>query len=710
MTAALEPAALTAADVTAAAYQWHQAGFCVLPVKADGSKAPDVTTWTRYQREQSTDRQIKAWFGNHKRAGLGIVCGAVSGGLEMFELEGRCLADGARDKLVPALEAAGVLDVWRRLVNGYAEWTPSGGLHLLYRLADREVPGNTKVAQRPARENELDDREREILRKNPDKIFRRVLAETRGEGGFVVAAPSHGTTHSSGRPWVLAKKAQPGRVPTISWDERVALFAAVHAVLDETPEPEPVQPRSQLTRGEVGERPGDVWAAQTDWSDILTPHGWHHVYRRGDMDFWRRPGKDIGWSARTGGRHDGLYVWSTSTEFPTEVHISKFRAHAILNHGGNDSAAASDLRRLGYGGQPDERRLAPSPAADPAAGGHSAEHAGWPDGTVPERPADEGEQPSHLDRLRAALVDSAGLDNIPDPDPLVGADILFRDCLAWMVGKPGCMKSFTALDLAGCVATGETWQGYQVSQGPVLYLVAEGVRGIKKRVRAWEQSMGRRMGGVYFLPVAVQSKNASQWAALVDLASELRPALVVVDTQARVTVGVEENSNTEMGEFVHQAEKLRAASAACVLIVHHIGRNGDTGRGATTLDGALSTVIKVTKDEDRVKLECQKNKDGTEWEPIELRAVPTGDSLVLMVDNGATQPKANSAASRKWVREWWSIFEADPMTPAKLMATLGVAESTFYRTAKELIDASAAAKEGRGSATRYRLLHAPTPT
>jgi hypothetical protein len=94
----------------------------------------------------------------------------------------------------------------------------------------------------------------------------------------------------------------------------------------------------------------------------------------------------------------------------------------------------------------------------------------------------------------------------------------------------------------------------------VLYLVAEGVRGTKKRVRAWEKSMGREMTGVLFLPIAVQSKNGAQWDAFVELVRELKPALIVIDTQARVTVGVEENSNTEMGEFVDRAERLRMAS------------------------------------------------------------------------------------------------------------------------------------------------------
>lgn len=339
----------------------------------------------------------------------------------------------------------------------------------------------------------------------------------------------------------------------------------------------------------------------------------------------------------------------------------------------------------------------------------TAEYDVWERGTPVEPTAPDGAvEPSHLERLRAALVDTDGLDSIPDPEPLIGEDILFRDGLAWMVGKPGCMKSFTALDMAGCVATGETWQGFPVSQGPVLYLVAEGVRGTKKRVRAWEASMGQRMTGVQFLPVAVQSKNASQWGALVQLAGEIQPALIVVDTQARVTVGVEENSNSEMGEFVHQAERLRTASAACVLLVHHIGRNGDTGRGATTLDGALSTVIKVTKDDDKVTLECQKNKDGAEWEAIDLRAVPTGDSLVLMLDDGQHRPKPDDVAGRKWVRDWWAQHEDESVSVSTLIETGIVSKSTFHRDKLSLVKAGVIVREGKGGATRYKLSHDPS--
>lgn len=315
---------------------------------------------------------------------------------------------------------------------------------------------------------------------------------------------------------------------------------------------------------------------------------------------------------------------------------------------------------------------------------------------------------SYADILRAALVDTSGLDDIPDPEPLIGDDILFRDSLAWMVGKPGSGKSFVALDIAGCVGTGESWQGYKVTQGLVLYLVAEGVRGTKQRVRAWEHAMGHTMANVKFLPVAVQAKVPAQWDALVTVASELRPVLLIVDTQARTTVGVEENSNTAMGEFIDQAERIRTATGACVLIVHHIGRTGDTGRGATTVDGAMSTIVKVTKVDDQVSLECQKSKDGPAWDDIVMRIVPMLESVVLVPSDGPRRASRTDVLDRAWIRDWWRVHQREPISVTTLVKSGVTTETTFHRSKLELMELGLVVREGFGNSTRYRLTSDPT--
>lgn len=105
--------------------------------------------------------------------------------------------------------------------------------------------------------------------------------------------------------------------------------------------------RPSTAAGELS--PGDDYAQRTPWAEILEPHGWRLVRRRGDIADWCRPGKAAGISATTNAMGtDRFHVFSTSTEFHTTSY-SKFGVYATLEHNGDHSAAASALRARGYG-------------------------------------------------------------------------------------------------------------------------------------------------------------------------------------------------------------------------------------------------------------------------------------------------------------------------------------------------------------------------
>ncbi|WP_192808700.1 phage/plasmid primase, P4 family [Actinomadura montaniterrae] len=343
-------------DEAARLYEAAQAfaanGFSVVPARADGTKAP-ISAWKIYQTERPTAEQVNAWFATEAPQGIGVVTGAVSGGLEMLEFEGRAVREGFVQRLADAFEDHGLGELWRRLVNGYLESTPSNGLHILYRV-DGELRGNTKLARRPARDDELTESERAIRERQPGKQFVRVLIETRGEGGYVVTAPSAGRTHPSGGAWTLLAGG-PETVAAISEEERDAVHA-IASLLDAMPAPAappaPAPSSSALSgpRRADGKRPGDDFNERADWREILAPHGWTAITSYGRGLAWRRPGKDRGISATTGTREgDNLFVFSSSTEFEPETPYSKFGAYALLEHGGDHAAAARELARQGYG-------------------------------------------------------------------------------------------------------------------------------------------------------------------------------------------------------------------------------------------------------------------------------------------------------------------------------------------------------------------------
>ncbi len=286
--------------------------------------------------------ELYDWFAGDTYDGLGVVCGAASGNLELLEVEGR--ATGLVTELATLMADNGFGDLWQRLCAGYLEQSPSGGLHWLYRV-DGPARGNTKLARRP----------------NPDDPrLVDVLIETRGEGGFTVCAPSAGRSHPTGKPWTRLS-GSPATISLISVDERDALHA-IASMLDAMPAVETGRPAgsSQTTdAGQSGERPGDDYNTHAGWDDILVPHGWQRTRSFGGSCYgWTRPGKrpGDGISATTGRNDaDNLFVFSTSTQFEDARPYSKFAAYALLEHGGDYSAAARALRATGYGKQPEKR-------------------------------------------------------------------------------------------------------------------------------------------------------------------------------------------------------------------------------------------------------------------------------------------------------------------------------------------------------------------
>lgn len=327
-----------------AALAWHQAGASVVRAAIDGTKRPDGA-WKQYQTTRPTEDAVRSWF-EAGHPGLGIILGSVSGGLEMLEFEGRAVTEGRHEEFDDIAEASGLGNVWQRIKDGYCEQTPSGGYHLIYRVTSGHVLANTKLARRPATDEE-------IAAKPGEKV--KVLVETRGEGGFVVTAPSHGPVHPSGQPWQLLA-GHPKTVATVTAAERDALFS-VARMLDQMPAAPDVPPqtRTEPTVDLGGIKPGDDYEQRTDWADILTPHGWRLLGQHGHTRYWQRPGKtDPGPSATTGHAddRDRLFVFTTATDFEAERPYTKFGAYALLKHGGDHSTAAKELRRQGYGSQP----------------------------------------------------------------------------------------------------------------------------------------------------------------------------------------------------------------------------------------------------------------------------------------------------------------------------------------------------------------------
>src|SRR5689334_10028913 len=68
------------------ALRLHRADFCVIPIALDGTMRPWLPAWKGYKERRPTEDEVRGWFcGRHP--GLGVIGGAVSGGLEALDFD-----------------------------------------------------------------------------------------------------------------------------------------------------------------------------------------------------------------------------------------------------------------------------------------------------------------------------------------------------------------------------------------------------------------------------------------------------------------------------------------------------------------------------------------------------------------------------------------------------------------------------------------------
>jgi hypothetical protein len=243
--------------------------------------------------------------------------------------------------------------------------------------------------------------------------------------------------------------------------------------------------------------------------------------------------------------------------------------------------------------------------------------------------------------VKGRILSLGQLASLPPPSPLVDG-LIFRNTLVNVFGPPASFKSFLALDIGLSVAHGGSWHGREVHSGPVLYIAGEGAAGIRKRASAWMMNQGVSDNGEPFfvLPQAVNIRDQAEVDALIAEAGETmpqQPALVIIDTLARSFGGGDENSNVDMGEFIMQCDRIKAAfDGATVMIVHHSGKDTTRGaRGHSSLYGAVDTELELKRSQgsDSVTIRNSKQKDAEETDGIRMTArvvtLPPGDGLWL---------------------------------------------------------------------------------
>ncbi len=320
---------LTDGHLNKLAQDYLDAGLCVLPA-IRMEKRPAIGKWKQFQQRIPTSAELSSWSWND---GLCIICGKVSGNLEIIDFDGG-------GELLPAWLKAIPADLRNRLV---IESTPSGGSHVIYQC-DVPISGNLKLAQR----------------KTDDTVH--TLIETRGEGGLFLCAPTHAYELTQG---------DIANLPILTETERDVLLEAawqLNEYVSEAATTGANVSRTSANNSDMYElsshngqcasdhshnttwrtdRPGDDFNKRGDVREWLLKHDWV-LDQPGENERWRRPGKSVNHSATL---KNGVFsVFSTNAHpFEAQKYYSPFHVYTLLEHSGDFSAAARALSELGFG-------------------------------------------------------------------------------------------------------------------------------------------------------------------------------------------------------------------------------------------------------------------------------------------------------------------------------------------------------------------------
>lgn len=234
-------------------------------------------------------------------------------------------------------------------------------------------------------------------------------------------------------------------------------------------------------------------------------------------------------------------------------------------------------------------------------------------------------KPENPLRKRVAYDSDAAIDMIANQQWLID-QVMPADAFGVLYGPSGSYKSFIAMDMSASIASSMNWHGHDVDEtGHVLYIGAEGAAGLHLRKKAWEIRNHKKLTNLAILSSAV-TINSGDIRNLVDLCGDLVEEinesikLIVIDTLARSFEG-EENSATDMGEFVKACDYLRETTGASILVIHHSGKDAEKGaRGSSALRAACDFEYKVTSPGKKLsKISCTKAKDSDPFEDLSFK-------------------------------------------------------------------------------------------
>jgi len=228
-------------------------------------------------------------------------------------------------------------------------------------------------------------------------------------------------------------------------------------------------------------------------------------------------------------------------------------------------------------------------------------------------------------------------------------DVIPDQSLVALFGPPASFKSFHAMSIAECIASGRPWMGKEINgSGPVLYIAGEGYGGIGARIAAIKQHHKTPDSAQLYVVRSMINlrSSAEDFTNLILAIDELvqligvQLRMIVIDTLARSFGGGNENNSDDMGVYIQSLGKIQNRYKCSLMLLHHAGKDTSKGlRGHSSLLAAVDTQMEILRFTDSMKgqIFLSKQKDGEQGERYGFEAITVDiDRSELGLENGSS--------------------------------------------------------------------------
>ena len=295
-------------------------GISIIPVRDkpqtyNGKEYPikSAYPWKKWQSEIISKAELLYLMTEkYDTIGYGIVCGAVSGNLEVIDIDVKNWAG------IDAMLFTDIKTFYPEIFEKLRiTQTPSKGYHIFYRISDHEPDGNLKLAWKEG--------------------AKEAALETRGSGGYVVAASQMGY-----------KVVKDNPIPVITWEERCSLIAICRGYNQQI-KVAAITPTT-TSNDYYDQNPFDHFNGSPAAENVLTDNGWKLKKSNNNFIWFTRPdAKTNGIDASFNRSKRCYYIFTSSTNFEPSKGYNPITALSLLQQGGDKKKTYQWLCDNGYG-------------------------------------------------------------------------------------------------------------------------------------------------------------------------------------------------------------------------------------------------------------------------------------------------------------------------------------------------------------------------